>query len=108
MELHLGNVEHFKECSLNHIFCQFCHEIFSREKKNQIQIYCLKLDGGEQESETITVYNTAEQDDEKTSVQSSDLFLLAMGYLSTTFLKNTKCHPGDIIIFQWEVKIIKN
>jgi len=50
MELHLENVEHFKECRLKSHFVSAVPQNILREKKkkNQIHIYCVKLDGGEQ------------------------------------------------------------
>lgn len=88
--------------SKSHFLPVLPQNILRKKRKSDSNI--LPEAGGEQESETITIYNAVEQEDEKTwldlRVQSSDLFLLAMGYLISTFSKKPKSCQGDIIIFQ--------
>lgn len=104
MELHLGNVEHFKECRLNHIFFQLCHKLFSGGGENQIQIYCLKLDGGVQKSlkllQFIIQHNKMRRKD-MVRCLSAKLWSAPFGngVSHYNFLKKPKCHPGYITVF---------
>lgn len=101
IELYLGNVKHCKECGLNHIFCQLWHKIFSGEQqRNQIQIYCLKLTGGEQKSlkllEFIIQYNKKMRRKDMIRSLTANLWSIAFG----NGISHYQCHKNPPMLWR--------